>query len=149
MDQSCSMPHGSLTLQEMCILMKLGRGTSSACVQMGLSSVCRWNIPTWAVRHQTTHVEKLTRRLDWNLLHLSTVTTEIRLQIFIYRTFYKKFMKRTYWYLCCYHDKFYFAYFICQTGMVLQIIATWPKIFTYLWSIIIILQICKHCLNFI
>lgn len=70
MDQSCSMPHASPTPQEICILMKVKRGTSSACVPMELCSVCRWNIPTWAARHQTTHVEKPTERLDVNLLHL-------------------------------------------------------------------------------
>lgn len=41
MDQSCSTLHASLTPQETCISTKVGRGTNSACVQMGLCSVCK------------------------------------------------------------------------------------------------------------
>lgn len=74
MDQSCSMLHASLIPQEMCISMKAWRGTSSACVQTGLCSACRWNITTWVARLRITRVEKLTRRLNWNLLlHLPTI----------------------------------------------------------------------------
>lgn len=67
-DQSCSTPHASLIPLEMCISMRVWKGTSCACVQTGLCSVCRSNITTWAARPQKTHVEKLTRRLNWNLL---------------------------------------------------------------------------------
>lgn len=136
MDRSCSMLHASLTPQEMCISMKAWRGISSACVQMGLCSVCRWNIPTWAARLQITRVKKLTRRLDWSLLlHLPTVChhwSQIT-NLHIYRKFYRTFiMTCTLWYLCRRPDKFCIPYFVCQTGIVLQIIATWPKIRTYM-----------------
>lgn len=68
MAQSCSTPLASPTPRAMCISTRVKRGTSCACVQMGLCSVSRWSTPTWAARHQTTPVEQLFKRLEQHQL---------------------------------------------------------------------------------
>lgn len=93
MDQSCSILHASRTLQETFFSKTVWRGTNSACARMGLCSVCWWNSPAWAARHQTTHVERPINSVVTALCSLSTqkwnypLTNVCNLDIFSFFSF--------------------------------------------------------------